>query len=227
MSFAGNLNLSFNENKVVEGHLTYAVATNIPEGGYFRREGGFEYMAHNNGQKVYHPTYEGLIKSSQNHFLLNGGCTITYTFNEPNSTHVANYIEYLYSEGVSNVNFEFIENKLVVRYLAEYNNKEWDVFPVSYSPDAYQAEIEFDEGSDLLCVFRLTDSNEWTLRYKDCKAGEITSIDKAGDICYIFFGGNATKNGSTLTKYKFYKITSDSFDITANEDMRILRLHRD
>jgi hypothetical protein len=227
MSIASNLDLNFGENKVVDDYLAYAVATNISQDGYIRRVGGFEELAHNGGQKVWHPTYEGLIRSPQNHLLLSGRITVTYTFNDLNANHISNYIEYMYSEGASNLEFEQTGNKLKFSYLAEYNNKNWDVFPASYSPEAHQVDLDFDEGSDLLCVIRLDNPDSWTLRYKDCKQGESTTIEKAGETCYVFLGGDATKDGSTLTKHKFYKVTSDSFEITANEDLKILRLHCD
>ena len=65
------------------------------------------------------------------------------------------------------------------------------------------------------------------MKYKDVPRGTTSTIAKAGTICYVIFSKDVTKDGVTLNAFQAYSMTSSSFDVSASDNTKVVRLHRD
>jgi hypothetical protein len=85
-----------------------------------------------------------------------------------------------------------------------------------------------DDNSSIMCFLRIDGEPEaWTVKYKDVLSGTTSTIDKAGTTCYVIFSKDVTKDGVTLNAFQAYSVTSSSFDISATNNTKVVRLHRD
>ena len=84
------------------------------------------------------------------------------------------------------------------------------------------------DNSSIMCFLRVDgEPDEWTVKYKDVLSGTTATIDKAGTTCYVIFPKDVTKDGVTLNAFQAYSMTSSSFNISASNNTKVVRLHRD
>lgn len=220
-------NMSFEPLVVTDNKLTLAVAKNIPEGGYFSRQTKTE-IGHNNGEVVYHPNNEFLIRSGENHILTKGSCTISYEINSVDKSEIIEAYTNHANVDAPDATIVVEGNTLNISWDVSFLNDTWSELKGKYAPLSDSAKIEVSEGSEFACFLRVDGEPEaWTLEYKDITANTLTTIEKEGNQCYVFFTNEVTKEDITLEAFKYYKLTSGNINVTPSIDTKVVRLYRD
>jgi len=220
-------NLTFGTPTIVDESLTLVVASNTPEGGYYLFD-SVEDIIHNDGQEILHPTYSALGQFGQSAILTEGAITLTYTLNpETKDEAIEQYLEYI-SDIAPNASFSYTDTELVASYDVEFTQTTWSIFKDTYYPRSTSIRLDLKEGSELACFLRVDGSPEaWTVEYKDILPNTLTTIEKEGENCYIFFSKEVTKDSTTLSSYSYYKLTSGDIEVTSTEPCKAIRLYRD
>jgi hypothetical protein len=217
-----------------DGRISVAAAVNQPADVYMTRTSVTE-IGHNDEQVVPHPTIDGLIRSGENHLLIEGSINCWWDLNESvTDTQRANFEAWFASndEGTrdstgSTLTYDSTNNRYTMNYTCEFGNTSWRQLPCKWSPQSDTAGLTLGANSSLLCFLRIDgEPDAWTVRIKDAPSGTTSTIDKAGNICYVIFSKDVTKDGVTLNAFQAYSVTSSSFDISAANDTKIVRLHR-
>lgn len=219
--------IDFSDLKVYDNKVTLNYAENIPEGRYWLRE-GIEELPHNDEQKVLHPEHDWLMRSGENNMMTEGSVTITWDLDDISTYPIGNFIEYVYADTTGNV-ITIEGNTIKLVATTSFDILEWSDLPAKWTPSsATNAKMTFHEGAELACFLRIDEEpNEWTVKYRDIPEDTTLTLEKEGNICYMFFSKEVTKGDVTLNKYQFYKITSNDITIHAPENTKVVRLHRD
>lgn len=231
----GSTNMDFTISGYYDKKLFMSAAVNQPAGRYMERD-TVTSINHNNDEIVRHPTIDGLIRSGESQLLTEGSITIEFNLVDGfTAQQRANFETWLESndEGMRDITggtltHDSENNKLVVTYTCEFGNTNWRQLPIKWIPESSTARLTLGANSSLACFLRIDDDPDaWTVRVKDIPSGATSTIDKAGETCYVAFSTDVTKDGTALTAYKFYKMTSSSFDVSAANDTKVMRVHRD
>jgi len=215
------------EQKVFDNKITFHSATNLKLGSYFARK-GFEDLIHADG-KEYHPTFNKLVKGSQNFYLLKGSVTQYAYFNADDVEAVEQYRQYVDQEEYGETSIEVNNNQLITVTSVNYDFTDWKNPPGKYHIEAEELYLETSqENSSPICVIRLEeDVDAWITELVDIRKGKSKVITKEGNHCYVVFGGSVNKGGIEIESFKMFKLTSDSIEVVANEDTRVFRTYRD
>ena len=232
MSLTSDIEFSHHGN--YDEKISVSAAVNQPAGRHMTRTSMTE-IGHNDGQVVPHPTIDGLIRSGENHLLTEGSVSLSWELNESvTDAQRANFESWVASndEGMrdsagSTLTYDSTNNRYTLTYTCEFGNTSWRQLPCKWSPQSDTAALTLGADSSLMCFFRIDgEPEEWTVRIKDAPSGTTSTIDKAGNTCYVIFSKDVTKDGVTLNAFQAYSVTSSSFDISSANDTKIVRLHR-
>ena len=227
--------IEFSHHGSYDEKISVSAATNQPAGRHMTRTSMTE-IGHNDEQIVFHPTIDGLIRSGENHLLIEGSISCWWDLNESvTDTQRASFEAWVASndEGMrdttgSTLTYDSTNNRYTMNYTCEFGNTNWRQLPCKWALQSDTAGFDLGANSSLLCFLRIDgEPEEWTVRIKDAPSGTTSTIDKAGNICYVIFSKDVTKDGVTLNAFQAYSVTSSSFDISAANDTKIVRLHRD
>ena len=211
--------------KAIDNVLTFDSALNIPKGAYFARK-GFDQVAHTD-EKVYHSDYNKLCKGTASLFLMKGTVKAYFQFEDsPDMETVQQFSKYALEENKIPYDIELEGDTLMYTYsTGDYTLDTWQNPPGLYTPDVDNARFEFqNETNEIICVLRIDGEPEaWTPEIIDIQNNESLTIEKQGNKCYVVFGGSV----NSLEPYKMYELTSDTLEVTANEDLRVFRIYRD
>lgn len=227
--------IDFTINGVYEGRIAIAAAVDQPAGRYMARTSITE-VSHSDEQPTPHPTIDGLFLSGQNYLLTEGSITAEWDLTDDYTAQQrANYEAWFESndEGARDLiggayTYDSVNNKYTVTYTCEFGNTNWRQLPLKWGPKADSGRFILGSGSSIVCFLRIDgEPDAWTVRVKDIPNGTTSTIDKAGATCYVIFSKDVTKDGTTLNAFQAYKISSASFDVSATNDTKVIRLHRD
>lgn len=223
MSFATDIQFSGNF-KVLDNLLSFDYALNIPKGAFFARD-NFDETANADG-KEYHPNYSKLVKGTHNLFLMKGSVKQFFQFDdEPDMEVFQQFSEYSLEENTIPYHLNLDGTTIECTYSIDYSLDTWQTPPMMYVPKMDKSHIEMQsEDNTCICVLRLDEEPEaWIPEIIDIQNGNSLTIEKQGNKCYIVFGGSV----NSLEPYKMYELTSDTLEVTANEDLRAFRIYRD
>ena len=232
MTLTTDMDFSIHEN--YDEKILVSAAINQPAGRHMTRTSVTE-IGHNDEQVVPHPTIDGLIRGGEHHLLIEGSISCWWELNESvTDAQRANFEAWVASndEGMrdsagSTLTYDSTNNRYTLAYTCEFGNTNWRQLPCKWSPQSDTAGFTLGADSSLMCFFRIDgEPEEWTVRVKDAPSGTTSTIDKAGNTCYVIFSKDVTKDGVTLNAFQAYSVTSSSFDISAANDTKIVRLHR-
>lgn len=227
--------IEFSHHGSYDEKISVSAATNQPAGRHMTRTSVTE-IGHNDEQVVPHPTIDGLIRSGENHLLTEGSITLEWELSDDVTAQQRSNFESWFAsndEGMrdsseSTLTYDSTNNRYTINYTCEFGNTSWRQLPCKWSPQSVTGKITLGADSSLLCFLRIDgEPDAWTVRIKDVPSGTTSTIDKAGNICYVIFSKDVTKDGVTLNAFQAYSVTSSSFDISAANDTKIVRLHRD
>lgn len=228
--------MEFSVHGAYDDRIVIGVAVNNPAGRHMTRDSQND-VAHNEGQEVPHPSLPGVLKSGEHHILVKGGCSIVSDLNAAvTAEQVQGYLDHFESndENMRDANgavlsYNATDHQLTVSYDVEFGQPNWRVLPMLWVPKTDVGSINFTgESNSLLCFTRVDgEPSAWTIRYRDVQAGQSADLAKDGNICYMIFSEPVTVGSQTLDAFVAYKITSSSISISATNDTKVVRLHRD
>lgn len=227
--------MEFSHHGTYDEKIAVSAAVNQPAGRHMTRTSITE-IGHNNEQLVPHPTIDGLIRSGENHLLVEGSITIEWDLvDDFTDQQRSNFGSWFTSndEGMQDtvgttLAYDSITNKLTAVYTCEFSQTSWRQIPGKWAPKSDSAKMILGDNSSIMCFLRIDgEPDEWTVKYKDVPSGTTSTIDKAGTICYVIFSKDVTKDGVTLNAFQAYSMTSSSFDVSASDNTKVVRLHRD
>ena len=233
MTLASDIDFSHHGN--YDGKIAVSAAVNQPAGRHMTRTSTTE-IGHNNEQLVPHPTIDGLIRSGENHLLVEGSITVEWDLvDDFTDQQRSNFGSWYTSndEGMpdtvgTNLTYDSTTNKLTAVYTCEFSQTSWRQLPAKWSPNSNSAKMVLGDNSSIMCFLRIDGEPEaWTVKYKDVLSGTTSTIDKAGTTCYVIFSKEVTKDGVTLNAFQAYSMVSSSMDISASNNTKVVRLHRD
>ena len=225
----------FTHQVTYDDTIVVGVAENQPAGRFMSRTDQAADITHNYGQLVPHPTMAGLYKTGENHILTQGSCKLEFVLDPSVSAEtIDNYEAWFNGEGqISTIGAELTfvpeEAKYVLTYTTEFSQTAWRQIPMIWAPLSTFASVSTVGDSSTLICFQRIDGNPaaWTIRYRDITAGSTASLEKTGATCYMIFSEDVTKGSQTLSAFKAYKVTSDTLNISAANDTKVIRLSRD
>lgn len=219
--------IPFNKQINVEEKIICAAAYDVAEKCSMRRDGGQEELAHNGGEIVRHPTIDGLIRGGENHILTAGSITCYWQLsNDVTDDHYENWKAYM--EGyVPDIEISRNENnKIKMFWECQYGQDTFRELPLKWVLPADWAAMELSKGSDLLCIIRADDDPQsWSIDYRDI-TGEQT-IEKEGGECFVIFSQRVSRGDRTLQRGNPYRLTSQSIQVNATQDTKVIRIYRD
>lgn len=228
--------MDFSVHGAYDDRIVIGVAVDNPAGRHMTRDSQND-VAHNEGQEVPHPSLPGVLRSGEHHILVKGGCSIVSDLNaDVTPEQVQGYLGHFESndEGMRDANgavtsYNATDHQLTISYDVEFGQSNWRVLPMLWVPKTDVGSINFTaESNTLLCFTRVDgEPSAWTVRYRDVQAGQSADLAKDGSICYMIFSEPVTAGSQTLDAFVAYKISSDSINISAANDTKVLRLHRD
>ena len=228
--------LTFSNHGTYDDRIAIAVAVDQPSGRHMTRT-AISDIVHNDSAEVAHPTIAGLIRSGENHILVEGSCECTFNLHSSvTAQHRTNYENWLSSNDESmqdsigsTITYDSDDNTYTLAYTVEFGQPNWRQLPTLWTPKSDTAKVTFTGSNNtLLCFTRIDgEPGEWTIQYRDVGAGVTASLPKAGTHCYMIFSEDVTKGSQTLDAFVAYKITSSSIDITATNNTKVIRLYRD
>ena len=227
--------MEFSHHGTYDEKIVVSAAVNQPAGRHMTRTSTTE-IGHNNEQLVPHPTIDGLIRSGENHLLVEGSITVEWDLvDDFTDQQRSNYGSWYTSndEGMpdtvgTTLTYDSTTNKLTAVYTCEFSQTFWRQIPAKWAPKSNSAKMVLGDNSSIMCFLRIDgEPDEWTVKYKDVPSGTTSTIDKAGTTCYVIFSKDVTKDGVTLNAFQAYSMTSSSFDVSASDNTKVVRLHRD
>lgn len=188
-----------------------------------------ENVHHAGGAPQQHPTLNNVIKNTNGHVFIDGSFQFEWRW-DPNDVTEADmnaYVSLLESQipvGCVITN-DVANNKILLDFPdSDYGVPEWSGQLVQWHPKAPYAKItSTSDDAEFVCVTRLNGTyHQYTFEQKTVDANETLEVTRpASDKCFVMFTGDVTKDGVALTKYKLYKLTSSSIQITNTGAKRI------
>lgn len=227
--------IEFSHHGHYDEKIVVSAAVNQPAGRHMTRTSTTE-IGHNNEQLVPHPTIDGLIRSGENHLLTEGSITVEWDLVDDFSAQQRANFESWYAsndDGIpdtvgTTLTYDSATNTYTALYTCEFSHTSWRQLPAKWAPKSETAKMTLGDNSSLMCFLRIDgEPDAWTVQYKDIPSGTTSTIDKAGTTCYVIFSKDVVKDGVTLNAFQAYSVTSSSFDISAANDTKVVRLHRD
>lgn len=209
---------------VVDNLFSFNYATDIPIASIFCRD-NFDEVAYSSTKK-YHPNYNKLVLDTRNLFVMKGSVKLISIFDdEPDMEMISQFEQYAVEENDMPYTLELKGKTFSYGYEVDYSLNTWQNPPQLYAVDVDTVYLEYQkDGGHLLCVLRLDDDPEaWTNEIVDVRKGNPFLIEKEGNKCYVVSSGSSDR----INPFKMYELTSDSIEITANEDLRLYRIYRD
>lgn len=228
--------MDFSVHGAYDDRIVIGVAVDNPAGRHMTRDSQND-VTHSNGQELPHPSLPGVLKSGENHLLVKGSCSIVSDLNAAvTAEQVQGYLDHFESndEGMRDaiggvVSYNATDHQMNFSYDVEFGQPNWRVLPMLWVPKTDVGAINFTGESNTLICFTRADGepSAWTVRYRDIQAGQSADLAKDGNICYMIFSEPVTINSQTLDAFVAYKISSNSVIISAANDTKVIRLHRD
>lgn len=197
-----------------------------------------ENVHHSGGAPQNHPTLTNVMKNTNGHVFLKGSYQFEWEWNPGDITEaeVDAYIAEVtptFLNPILSFEKDMANNKLI---LAMSNTQE-RVYN-DWTPQVVQWHLKTPKGTikttsddcKFVCVTRMNNTyNDYTFHQITVEAGDSLEIVRpASTVCYVLFSHDVSKDGTTLTGEKLYKLTSASLNITNNQAdrLRILRYYK-
>ena len=195
-----------------------------------------ENMHHAGGSPEPHPALNNVIKNTNGHVFIAGSFQMEWRWdpNEVTEADINAYIPLLESQAPAGSTVtNDIENYTILIDLHNGNFEvpEWSGQLVQWHPKAYYAKVtNTSDDAEFLCVTRLNGTfNNYTFQQRTVEPNASLEITKPQcEVCYVMFTGDVTKGDVVLTKYKLYKMTSQSLEIvnTGTQRIKVLRYYK-
>lgn len=193
---------------------------------------------HSNGRPVIHPTLLKVIKNTSGHIYINGTFKVEFEWpvGEITEQDMDDYINLLSQHnvpaGLFDVTKDVTNNTLVVTMTEPTPTiAVWSDYLVPWLPGAPKVTLtNTSDDSEFLCVTRLNSTHlDFTFDQRTIESGNTLYLDRpACSKCFVIFTKDVSVNGKTLAKYKAYKLTSESLQVTnvGSDRALVLRYYR-
>jgi hypothetical protein len=188
-----------------------------------------ENMHHAGGSPELHPTLPNVIKNTNGHIFLAGSFQFEWRWDpaDVSEEDVDNYITLLQSQIPPEATIiKDVDNSTIMMTLSDSNYyiPQWTGRLIDWHPKVPYAKItNTSDDSEFICVTRLNGAyHEYDFDQITVEPNESLEIARPTcEKCFVVFSGDVAAGQKNLTKYKMYKLTSSSIEITNNGDQRI------
>jgi hypothetical protein len=188
-----------------------------------------ENMHHAGGSPELHPTLPNVIKNTNGHVFLAGSFQFEWRWDpaDVSEEDVDNYITLLQSQIPPEATIiKDVDNSTIMMTLSDsnYHIPQWTGRLIDWHPKVPYAKItNTSDDSEFICVTRLNGTyHEYDFDQITVEPNESLEIVRPTcEKCFVVVSGDVATGQKNLTKYKMYKLTSSSIEITNNGDQRI------
>lgn len=176
--------------------------------------------------KVLHPEHAGIMSGGGSLFPVSGTMSVTWGWAEADDPAVLASMsdwEAMIARPDITVTKDLDNRQVTATVDGDYNHSDWVSHPFEYVPLSTTGQLGGD-GSDVVCISRLTDPTDWSTQYIHSDAA--VTVDRVGANCYVYCSSPVSVGGTDYEAHKVFNLTSDSVVITPESRCLFVRVSK-